>query len=52
MSRLNQVVAIAAQISADVANPHNHKYLSHQLALLHVRTISLIHVLHTFIIYL
>lgn len=37
MSKLSQLLTINAQLHEDVVQPHNHKYVAHQLSLLYVR---------------
>lgn len=40
---LNQLLVMTAQLHLDVSKQHNHKYIAHQLALLHASdTIQLI----------
>ena len=37
MSKLSQLLTINSQLHEDVVQPHNHKYVAHQLSLLYVR---------------
>ena len=37
LSTLNQITTMAKQINEDVVSLNNHKYITHQMALLHVR---------------